>query len=160
MCAATKAAELNNQTSWILVTISDQAEIYVQYHPAQVPRDSVVRIDMTTMSRRELLYHPNRPWMLWTDFASGRRNRRAARRRLRLSKFDFDTIYWAGIKHRAADVLSHMPTNVADTTPIEDEILIAVIGMTPKIEDVVPRQHARYQADAHVVEANSDLQKR
>lgn len=55
---------------------------------------------------------------------------RLARWGLRLSQFEFDDGRLAGTEQKAADTLSRMPADSANTTPIEDEILIAVIDMT------------------------------
>lgn len=60
-------------------------------------------------------------WML--DLADARG--RLARRRRRLSDFEFDVVHRVGIKHQAADVLPRMPTDSADTTPTEEDIPIA-----------------------------------
>lgn len=51
-----------------------------------------------------------------------------ARWRLRPSKFDFNVVYRAGTKHQAADTLSRLAAASNDQTPIEDDLLVVVLG--------------------------------
>lgn len=47
--------------------------------------------------------------------------------RKQLSKFPFDIIHRARVKHQAADVLSRLPTNVKDDSPLRDGLLLFAI---------------------------------
>lgn len=57
--------------------------------------------------------------------------------RLRLSNFDFDVLHRAGVKHRAADNLSWLPTDDTDNTLLEDELSILVIASGGRIANTI-----------------------
>lgn len=97
-------------------------------------RDNVVPTNITVIFGRDPVHHPNRPRLSQVDTKLSRRNGKLARWRPRLSEFELDVIHRAGIKYHAADVLSRTPTEIAETTSIDDEIPVSVIDGTLNIK--------------------------
>lgn len=75
-----------------------------------------------------------------------------ARCRLRLSEFEFDVIPRARIKKQAADTLSGLPRDTADSNPIEDDILIVAIDATSNHNNEIVLHEVDCQATVYVVE--------
>lgn len=48
---------------------------------------------------------------------------------LRLSKYQFDSLHGARVKHQATEGMAHMPNNTANKITIEDGTLNAVIDV-------------------------------
>lgn len=83
---------------------------------------------------------------------------RLARLRLHLFEFEFDAVHRAEIEHQAADALSSMPTDGADITLMEVDILIVVIDVTSHHNDEIPIQQVSCHATTYIVGDNDNLQ--
>lgn len=62
-------------------------------------------------------------WILNMADATGK----LARWRLRLSKYEFDVVHRAGIKHQSADALSRLTTSGNDDTTLDDGIPVMIL---------------------------------
>lgn len=83
-----------------------------------------------------------------------------ARWRLCLSKVRSAIVHRTEIeiKHQGTDALSQIPTDGADTNPIEENITIAYIDATSSNNYGVTFQRLRYQAITYVAEDNNNVQ--
>lgn len=103
--------------------------------------------------------HDSIKWILSLSYSSS--SGRIARWRLRLSKCDFDVVHHAGIKHQPADALSRLPISGADTTTLEDDLLlleIETLGNTDTVihfVDTVSRPHSSLDV-MHVISDTPD----
>lgn len=70
MCIVTRTARLDNQTDWLLVSFSDHNRTVMPHNTAQMPRDSVVPVDVTPIPRRQTLQDPNRSRLAYKDLES------------------------------------------------------------------------------------------
>lgn len=81
---------------------------------------------------------------------------RLAHWRLRLSKFEFDLVHYAGIEHQCTNALSRMPMTSEHINPIEDELPVTVNNIdTTKSTKVGLGKHQ--QVFAQVVEHNDSF---
>lgn len=72
----------------------------------------------------------------FTDITS-----RLARWRLRLSRFEFDVVLRAGIKHQAADALSRLHTLNEDTVPLDNDSPFLAIDVQNEISSLSYVRH-------------------
>eukprot|EP00178_Gracilaria_changii_P000278 TRINITY_DN10329_c0_g1_i1.p2 TRINITY_DN10329_c0_g1~~TRINITY_DN10329_c0_g1_i1.p2 ORF type:complete len:220 (-),score=11.84 TRINITY_DN10329_c0_g1_i1:813-1472(-) len=87
-----------------------------------MPRGRVGHVVPQTIFGRPRVYCAHRPPLPEEDTEPYRLLVSVARWRLRLSEFEFDVVYRAGVKHQAPDALSRMDIDGLDNSPLNDDI--------------------------------------
>lgn len=91
-------------------------------------RDILARLNAALLPRKHTFYNLNRPESIKSFPEPCLRNRSLGRWRLCLSRFEFDVVLSANIKHQAANSQSCLQTTDTDAEPIEVNFSVAVIG--------------------------------
>lgn len=161
MFAATRAARQNIQSGQILVTIprslTKSEQLYYITQRKWLAILWTVLILRPYLEENRFIIQTNHDCLKWILNLVGATDRFASSHPA-VYEFEVDVVYRDGIKRQRADALSRMPTEGADTRPIEGRP-IRVIDTTSKTKDETTLLLVCCRANAHVVEDNDDLQK-
>lgn len=150
MCPSAERALVYPQTIWIVVRFADRRPASVwPYIPIVYCCGAVIIVAPTLLTRIFVYirtYHNALYWILNFKYWPGK----PSPWRLRLPKFEFDSLQSAGIKHEADDTLLQFQTTVTGETPIKIDIPVPCITSSspPKKE----KASVGYMHDDSVIE--------